>query len=298
MNSLKEAAAKRKRNAILTLLLAAAAVASYFIATKIVIPEQNYNQAKYLLSSGKYADAYTAFIGMQGYKDVDTLLKTDQNLLAAAAAREAKLKSCKTVGSTVTFGTYPQTSGGADNTPIEWIVLDTDGKKSLLISKYALDTKPYNTSYKAVTWETCTLRSWLNKDFLGKAFSSAEQGAILTTNVDNSKAQGNSGYSTSGGNNTQDKVFLLSYAEAGKYFKDDNARKCAPTDYAIKQGAYTNLSDRADGRATGWWWLRSPGRRRYSAASVYFDGSRLNGVYNTDSVVRPAFWLNLESGIF
>ena len=117
--------------------------------------------------------------------------------------------------------------------------------------------------------------------------------------MDNSKAQGYSGYNTNGGNNTQDKVFLLSYAEAGKYFKDDDAIKCAPTDYAIKQGAYTVSSSKADGRATGWWWLRSPGYILHSAALVSYDGSRFSdGVSSTNGVVRPAFWLNLESGLF
>ena len=117
--------------------------------------------------------------------------------------------------------------------------------------------------------------------------------------MDNSKAQGDSEYNTNGGNNTQDKVFLLSHAEVGKYFKDDNARECAPTDYAIKQGAYTNSSYKADGRATGWWWLRSPGNFQNYATSVTNDGSRSNlSVSDPYDVVRPAFWLNLESGIF
>lgn len=56
------------------------------------------------------------------------------------------------VGQIVSFGHYPQSSSGMDNNPIEWIVLDVHGNKALIISRYALDCKPYNTTYKDVTW--------------------------------------------------------------------------------------------------------------------------------------------------
>ena len=52
------------------------------------------------------------------------MLENDDNLIAAATAREAKLAPYKIAGSIVTFGTYPQTAEGTDLTPIEWIVLD------------------------------------------------------------------------------------------------------------------------------------------------------------------------------
>jgi len=136
---------------------------------------------------------------------------------------------------------------------------------------------------------------------MNKAFTAQEQAAIVTTTVDNSKSQGNSKWSTSGGNNTQDKVFLLSYTEANKYFSNDQARRCAPTDYAIKNGAFTSSSySTAEGKATGWWWLRSPGSSSSSAADVYTSGALgLDyGVHYRDGLVRPAFWLNLESGIY
>ena len=264
------------------------------------ITETKYLKAKSLLVKKDYAGAYALFITLKGYKDVDSLIAKDENL-KAAAAREAKLKPYKTVGSYVTYGTYPQTEAGNDSTPIEWLVLEYDAKnnKALLISRYGLDCQPYNSSRTDVTWETCSLRTWLNGTFLNKAFSKAEQGAILTTEVDNSKSQCYSGYSTNGGNNTKDKVFLLSYAEALKYFKNDEARKCAPTDYAIKQGTWTSSSYKVDGRATCFWWLRSPGSSSSSAAFVGCNGARSYfDVDYSDGAVRPAFWLDLSSDIF
>lgn len=102
-----------------------------------------------------------------------------------AAMRDVKFA----VGSYVTFGEYPQTAEGEDMTPIEWLVLARNGSNALLISRYGLDTKPYNTSDIKVTWSSCTLRTWLNNVFYNKAFSAAEQKAIMTTTVDNSKSQ-------------------------------------------------------------------------------------------------------------
>ena len=212
------------------------------------------------------------------------------------------------VGDIVTFGTYPQTAEGTDQTPIEWIVLDIDeaNHKAFLLSRYGLEAKSYNAKRGDVTWETCSLRAWLNSDFLNKAFSAEEQSAILTTEVDNSAGQGYSGWSTDGGSNTQDKIFLLSYAEANRYlsvtFEDSNntLSRVAPTDYAIKNGAWSSRGYKTeDGKPAGWWWLRSPGYYQYDAALVRRGGS-LNGnsVDCGDGVVRPALWVDLNSGIF
>ena len=208
-------------------------------------------------------------------------------------------------GNYITFGQYPQTFEGTDNTTIEWLVLARNGKKTLLISRYGLDAQSYNKVQSSVTWETCTLRTWLNSTFMNKAFAKEEQKAILTTTVDNSSSQGYSGWSTSGGNNTKDQIFLLSYAEANKYFgvtySDSNTKaRVKPTAYADKQGAFTSSSYKtADGDSAGWWWLRSPGDNQYSAAYVFYDGSPSSSSVDCDDIcVRPALWVNLESGIF
>lgn len=267
------------------------------------VTETKYQKATNLNAFGKYDEAYAIYVTLTGYKDVDKLLAEDDNMMAAAAAaRNAKF----TVGNYVTFGTYPQTKAGKDATPIEWLVLALDGDKALLISRYGLDAQPYNKDHTSVTWETCTLRTWLNGTFYNKAFSSAEQAAILTTNVDNSKNQCYSGWSTSSGNNTQDKVFLLSYAEANKYFgvtydnSSNTKSRVAPTAYAIAQGAWTSSSNKTtDSTYAGWWWLRSPGTYQDYAAIVYFVGSLdFNYVDSDSGSVRPALWVNLESKIF
>ena len=209
-------------------------------------------------------------------------------------------------GKCIVLGHYPQTKDGKDNTPIEWMILDCDEQRALVVSKYGLDAQPYNKDDTSVTWETCTLRTWLNNTFYKKAFNAEEQAAILTTNVDNSKNQGYSKWSTSGGNDTQDKVFLLSYAEANKYFgvTYDNSNnmksRVAPTAYAIAQKAHIDSDNKtADGNDAGWWWLRSPGYFQRIAAYVSSDGSlSYSRVHYDSGSVRPALWVNLESEIF
>lgn len=201
-------------------------------------------------------------------------------------------------GSVIRFGTYPQTASGEDKTPIEWQVLAREGDKALVISKYCLDKKAYHDKFEDITWEKCTLRTWLNNDFINTAFSAAEQKAILTTTVDNSKSQGNSAWNTNGGNHTKDKVYLLSYREAKDYFSDDDARMCKPTTYVLAKGAYA-YSGKGKFNDNCVWWLRSPGYNQSRVADVYTDGSRFHHDVNRDTnVVRPAFWLNLKSDIF
>lgn len=171
--------------------------------------------------------------------------------------------------------------------PIEWLVLDRNGQKALLISRYGLDAQPYNTEYVYMTWEKSSLRLWLNEAFINKAFTATEREGILLTMVDNSRSQCYSGWETNGGNNTQDKIFLLSCAEANRYSKSIKA-SAGPTAYAEKQGA-----------GTLWSWLRSPGRYQYTAGVIANDCSLSNrGVDYTYMSIRPALWINLESGIF
>ena len=254
------------------------------------IKETKYQQANYLTAQKDYTGAAEIFITIKGYKDVERLIESDENLSAAAAtAREAKWRA----GNYVTFGTYPQTKAGNDTTPIEWLVLARDGDKALVISRYALDCIEYNTKYTSVTWETCSLRTWLNNDFYNKAFSAEEKASIVLSKV---TADKNPTYSTPPGNDTNDNVFLLSITEANNYFEDKASRRCAPTDYAVKKGAFTSSIEKVDGRVSCCWWLRSPGMYGSIAAvvgcvgSVYSDGDYVG---SSDCSVRPCVWVRL-----
>ena len=261
------------------------------------ILETRYQEAKSYYNNKDYTSSYRLFLKLSGYKDVDSILTNDDNLVAIAV----KQKSLRTIGDIVKFGYYEQDNNSLNGPEeIEWIVLDVQNGKSLLLSRYGLDVKAYHNERVEITWEDCTLRSWLNKDFLNNAFTTEEQSAIITTMVDNSSSQVYSRWSTKGGNNTEDRIFLLSYYEAfDLYFSDYQDRMCVPTDYAINQGAWPNSNFQKDGRSTGWWWLRSPGYTLVSAAVVNHDGFIDERYVQYDSgCIRPAFWINLETDIF
>ena len=227
------------------------------------------------------------------------------------ARLETELEEVGT-GEVVTFGHYEQdndTTNGAE--PIEWVVLTKEADRMLVVSRYALDCRPYNMEYKDVTWETCTLRSWLNDSFYNTVFDSSEKARIvqMTNNNLASYAFFDSDYAidhyvkqwgweestvrsygANGGKSTADKVFLLSYEEAWNYFASDDARVCTPTAYAIAQGAGAEY----DSTFRCWWWLRSPGFIQVAAMYVNIGGALYGdyGVLDLDVSVRPALWIS------
>ncbi len=207
-------------------------------------------------------------------------------------------------GDTISFGQYPQAADGTDCSPVGWLVLEVQNGKALLISSFGLDVKPYHAVEEDVTWETCSLREWLNNEFLDTAFSPEEQALIQETEVDNRFSQGYGEWRSEGGNSTSDRVFLLSCAEARRYFRvlygnaENLKARLAPTGYAAAMEAYiSTLSRTEEDAAAGYWWLRSPGHFQDDAAVVYFDGSLSDELVECDDVlVRPCFWLRLNSG--
>lgn len=191
------------------------------------------------------------------------------------------------VGDTIQFGSYPQ--GSSKKEPIDWLVLDVEDDKVLVISCEALDSQKYHSQHTNVTWATCSLRQWLNDAFYNTAFTAEEQLKIQTTTV---SADPNALYRTDPGADTKDKIFLLSITEATEYFGSNSERVCRATQYAIDQNAYVNTST-----GGSWWWLRTPGNSNKDAASVNSDGSiDYDDGYVTSNrgVVRPAMWISLN----
>ena len=209
--------------------------------------------------------------------------------------------------------------------PIKWRVLNRNGNDALLLADVALDDQEYNTNFEDVTWETSSMRSWLNgyvasvnqpktdysrKNFINSAFTSTQRNAIKTTNVANNN---NIAYGTAGGNNTSDKVFLLSESEvyntdtaagygfAKDYCTYDEARRSRCSTYAYAMGTercYNTDAEYTKYNGNVWWRLRSPGDNSDCADEVYGNGwvSEYGyGVISDDGGVRPALHLNLAS---
>jgi len=206
---------------------------------------------------------------------------------ADGQVEESAGKAGLKVNSVVNFGSYEQDADISDGKePIEWIILDIDEDKALLISRYALDVKPFNQQRQSTTWENSSIREWLNNSFLDEAFTEKEQAEVLITNV---AAGSNPSYETNTGSDTKDKVFLLSISEVEEFIRFDEDRVCRVTEYAKNQLYETN--DVCN------WWLRSPGNETSRAAAVYNDGFvNYFGFYVelSDFAVRPAVWVDLS----
>ncbi len=189
------------------------------------------------------------------------------------------------IGATVQFGKYEQDTDSANGPePIEWIVLDIQDEQALLISKYTLDRRQYNQSYTP-TWEHSSIRKWLNESFLNIAFDENEQAVILTKKVDNSLAQG--GYLANGGNDTEDKVFLLSYLESSRYFPTDESRIAPMTAYALSL-----RDDETEG-----WWSRSPYKWHGNDYLLETGDLGVRGFMNAKykSGIRPEIWVPVDA---
>ena len=155
---------------------------------------------------------------------------------------------------TMLFGSYDQDGDpGNGAEPIEWLVAEEEGGSALLVSRYALDTRPFHEDPSPVAWDACSLRSWLNGPFLETAFTEEERTRIETRTV---PAEPNPDHSTDPGADTADSVFLLSYREAMRFFPSAESRIAEATQTAVRNGAYARETD---GARPCMWWLRTPG---------------------------------------
>ena len=241
------------------------------------------------------------------------------------------------VGAEVEFGRYPQNEDSNTPSPITWQVLEVTTDSALLISKYILEQYQYHDKSENITWEQSNVRSYLNgfdgthnkngidhtsDGFFKNAFSDDEQSRIKE--VTNKNPNGKWTESTPGGNDTKDKVFLLSHDEVLQYFPTRKSQVASPTAYAIhspggsgRDNLYTcqvtcsgddscstsscnkngtDVQVCSNVQCSSRWWLRSPGNSPYSAAYVFVGGGVGSYYVSCDDIgLRPALhvYLNL-----
>lgn len=188
------------------------------------------------------------------------------------------------IGDYITFGNYEQDNdlfNGKE--PIEWLILQSEGDEVLLMSRYALDCQSYNKTSKSITWQSCTLRTWLNSTFYDAAFSQEEKAAITPHTVWNTV-----------GDSTADYVFLMSCGEGSTLFDDQAERIATATPYALAQG----VPDLGGGRC--WYWLRDRGSAVDCACYVNSSGMICGKPKGIDinskfGAVRPLIWVNVSA---
>jgi hypothetical protein len=187
-------------------------------------------------------------------------------------------------GQVIKFGRYFKNNNNKKE-PLEWRVLETDGKTALLITENAIDCKQYHHKETIVSWHDCDLRKWCNRDFIRDTFSETEKKLIVTTINQNNY-----------GLQTDDLIFCISTDEAIKYFGDNKNRICKATSYALQNRAYDG------GNGCAYWWLRSNNHPNYYASYTanYVDSHGFvskNGcsVSLDNFAVRLACRINIES---
>lgn len=205
-------------------------------------------------------------------------------------------------GAYITFGEYEQdnnTSNGKE--AIEWLVIEVKDSKALLISRFAIECMEYHTGdFEEATWETCTLRKWLNGDFYNSAFTTVEKKMISLVTI-NSKIDSKSNYDYDYNYETKDHVFLLGKSELRQHFYDSDGNEllgkmlsgkmqCIPTDYAVANGAYKRNG------CCEWWtrdWLKDLHMTRIRIVT-YYGGVPIRGHADDKKGVRPVLWIDMN----
>ena len=178
--------------------------------------------------------------------------------------------------------------------PYLWTVLELQDDRAMLMTTDIVEKATYNDEYASITWEDCTLRAYLNGEFLENNFTDEEREQIIevtNTNIDNVW------FGTEGGNDTQDKVFILSIEEALSYFGDISTLDVDNDDelnYIIDDEYNDKRIARYEDENT-WWWLRSPGNSSKFAATVTHKGILEVGGYFVQSEfgIRPVIWVQI-----
>ena len=199
------------------------------------------------------------------------------------------------IGDIINFGKY------------RWCVLDVDGGKALVITESVIGERAFHSASDIANkalWEHSDMRKYLNTEFYSQ-FPPPEQEKIIGTNLTNLD---NPWYGKNQYNNTQDKIFLLSYEEVVQYFGDSgDLKNRRGVDMGYGQVHGDAIKDEYNkARSTlnldgfnAWWWLRSPGAPRAEHDHVT-AGSVDNVIWlcgddvrKNDGGVRPALWLRI-----
>lgn len=228
--------------------------------------------------------------------------------------------SGNTVWDCIYFGNYYQNdTEGMVKEPIKWRILKIDGTDAFLIADKGLEVKPWNETQVGVTWENSTMRSWLNgygsstnicgrdysaDNFMDSAFTAEEQNAIKTTNVVN---QHDPFQNSPSGNDTVDKVYLLSYTESMKTEYGFYEERSVSDTRKLEITPYVNSKlDWESHYSSPGWWLRSHGDDTYpdnweyyghyaayifASGFVYCNGSVVDDNFMT---VRPVLHLDTQ----
>ena len=254
--------------------------------------EQAIDQVEYGLDEFRNGDYEEAMLDMESHVDSGNMdaayrvgamyrdgLDTDKDILSANLAFE-RLQSERGI----TFGSFVNPKNNRVR-PLTWHILELDKKnrRMLLFCDYVLEQRAFSNSAND-SWNTSSLRKWLNGDALNKYFTPWEQKQILS--YDHNRAA--------------DKLWLPDKAMIDKYFSpadwdltNKDGVAIATLLYKHAQATGTWFPDKAEGKDE--WWVDIPGKYG-SGYCQYVDVSGqlvLVGYKCTDSKAgpRPMMWI-------
>lgn len=186
-------------------------------------------------------------------------------------------------GDSITFGRYAQGCRG-EIAPIIWTVLRCENGKALLLSKYALDSVPFNNCRKRISWKDSDLFRWLNSDFIVSAFNAEEQQQLVYRNADIKKPK------ILFSESVPERVSILSSAEIDEYFETDAARTCIASSYCLKNALH--FIDSTNCFA----WVKSDSDEVGRSLAVTPMGDIIHTKYVDDNTiaVRPVITINIS----
>lgn len=241
------------------------------------IPGKKYEEAVACIEKGKYEEAYEQLLELEGYKDSKEQADSIRVEYQMAKGKKAK------VGDYIIFGSYELDENKENGKEeIEWLVLAKEGDRTLVISRYALDYRAYHKKDEDVTWKTCSLRKWLNKGFMKKAFSKKQRAMIPTIEVQLEEIDPLADSMVTFGKTIKDRVFLLGITEAEKYFATEEERMC--TKYPISNAVQCH------------WPLRSSYDKYVTVVDAFGDiTATINETVTSKYNIRPAMWIDWGS---
>jgi len=224
-----------------------------------------YNNALEMIDNGNYHTALELLMKIQDYKDSKQLCTKITDYYMPHDYKNAQ------VGDVVKLGTYEQDNDLNNKEEIEWVVVDKNDDKLLLLSKNSLDFVRFSGANRE--WSDSSIKNWLNDDFYNNAFSDDEKELISETLIENTHEY-KFGYE-------YDMIFILSLDESKTYISN----YAPPTAYAESKNHF--YSD-------DYIWTRSSGDE-YSEIIGYKDRNN-NRVFNSQQFlyVRPAMWIDIS----
>ena len=287
---------KKQRNKRLTILFGCLAVLAFaglsvFLLLRWILPAAAYRKAESAYSNGRLPEAIDLFASAGPYRNaVERASK-----LAFAAQKNNSFEDAlrnSQAGDLVAFGLYERDDDPEDGAePIVWRIILKEPDRVLLLSEYVLEEKAYHQAFQEITWEQCSLRAWANGSFLKTAFSEEERLLIIKTTLKN----GNNPVSgAKGGNDTSDRIFLLSFDDLIAAARESNLDVFS-LEATATESAATHGLDTDPQTGSCCWWLRTPGKE--ASYVMYSDMSGLVLHYTRPNYpgygFRPALWVFL-----